>query len=89
MPLIRPAEPTSEDERLAEEKRLEEEKKANKGKGKGKKGVTKQASLLQKSNTISLEGNLGVPPAFARATTMAPAQGPLLFGQPSITETDV
>ena len=44
MPLVRPAEPTSEDERLAEEKRLEEEKKASKGK-KGKKGFSKQASI--------------------------------------------
>ena len=49
MPLVRPAEPTSEDERIAEEKRLEEEKKASKGKGgKGKKGIFKQVSDLKK-----------------------------------------
>ena len=43
MPLIRPAEPTTEDERLAEEKRLEEENKKSKpGKGgKGKKNLGK------------------------------------------------
>ena len=67
MPLIRPAEPTTEDERLAEEKRLEEEKKSKPGKGgKGKKGISKQTSDLKRGNTVSLTGDLGVPPAFAR-----------------------
>ena len=65
MPFIRPAEPTTEDERLAEEKRLEEEnKKAKPGKGgKGKKGISKQTSELKKQST-QLAGDLGVPPSF-------------------------
>ena len=67
MPLIRPTEPTTEDERLAEEKRLEEEKKSKTGKGgKGKKGFAKQASGIVTGKIVSLMGDLGIPPAFGR-----------------------
>ena len=66
MPLIRPAEPTTEDERLAEEKRLEEEKKSKTGKGKGKKSISKQASGIVTGKIVSLIGDLGIPPAFGR-----------------------
>ena len=69
MPLVRPVEPTTEDERIAEEKRLEEEKKAKSGvKGKMKK-ITKLASAVvstEMKKAFFLGGDLGLPPAFDR-----------------------